>query len=53
MDGTMAGLTEMAEITGLRVGIASRAQLAGKTGLEILRSYISGELPSPPLHHMF
>jgi uncharacterized protein (TIGR00369 family) len=49
MDGTMAGLAEMAEITGLKVGIASRDQLAGQSGLDILRGYISGELPSPPM----
>jgi hypothetical protein len=45
MDGTMAGLAQMAEITGLKVGIASKAQLAGKSGLDILRGYISATSP--------
>jgi len=46
MDGTMMGLADQ---TGLKVGVATRDQLAGKSGLEILQGYISGELPSPPM----
>jgi uncharacterized protein (TIGR00369 family) len=32
-----------------RFGIASREEIAGLTGLEMLKSIISGELPSPPI----
>jgi uncharacterized protein (TIGR00369 family) len=42
-------MAQLAEFSGLKVGIASRAQLAGKTGLDILRGYITGELPAPPM----
>lgn len=48
MDGTMT-MASLADQTGLKVGIANKNQLAGKTGLEILRGYISGELPAPPM----
>jgi uncharacterized protein (TIGR00369 family) len=30
-------------------GVASRQQIAGKTGLEIMQSLIRGELPAPPI----
>jgi uncharacterized protein (TIGR00369 family) len=32
-----------------RVGIASRDEIEGLTGIEMLRAIIAGELPSPPI----
>ena len=32
-----------------RTGVASRDEIAGLTGLEMLRRIVSGELPSPPI----
>src|SRR6478672_2863070 len=32
-----------------RLGVASREQIAGKTGLEIMQSLLRGELPAPPI----
>ena len=32
-----------------RYGVASLEQVAGKTGLEIMRALLAGELPSPPI----
>jgi uncharacterized protein (TIGR00369 family) len=46
MDGSLASLSGL---TGMKVGIATREQLAGKSGLEIMRGYISGELPAVPM----
>lgn len=34
---------------GQQLGVASRQQIAGKTGLEIMQSLIRGELPAPPI----
>ena len=34
---------------GMRYGVASRAQVAGLSGLEIFRAMIAGELPAPPI----
>ena len=34
---------------GVRYGVATREQVAGKSGLEIFRSMIAGELPAPPI----
>jgi len=34
---------------GLGAGVASPQQLAGKSGLEIMRSMLRGELPYPPI----
>nr|WP_217346176.1 PaaI family thioesterase [Noviherbaspirillum sp. L7-7A]MBV0880564.1 PaaI family thioesterase [Noviherbaspirillum sp. L7-7A] len=33
----------------LQLGVASREQIAGKTGLEIMQSLLRGELPAPPI----
>lgn len=46
MDGSLASLSDL---TGLKVGIASREQLVGRSGLEIMRGYVSGELPAAPM----
>ncbi len=35
--------------TGFRYGVASPAELAGKTGREILQAIIDGDLPQPPI----
>lgn len=32
-----------------RLGVASREQISGKTGLEIMQSLLRGELPAPPI----
>jgi uncharacterized protein (TIGR00369 family) len=32
-----------------QLGVASREQIAGKTGLEIMQSLLRGELPAPPI----
>ena len=32
-----------------RVGVASLEQVAGKSGLEIMRALLAGELPAPPI----
>ena len=34
---------------GVRFGVATRDQVAGKSGLEIFRAMIAGELPAPPI----
>ena len=35
--------------SGRRIGIASRAEIEGLTGLEMLQAIISGALPAPPI----
>jgi uncharacterized protein (TIGR00369 family) len=37
----------------IQYGVSSAEQIAGKTGLEILRAIISGELPTPPFSQTF
>jgi uncharacterized protein (TIGR00369 family) len=35
--------------SGRRIGIATREEVAGLSGLEMLRAIIAGELPAPPI----
>lgn len=39
----------MAETTGIRYGLATPAETAGKTGRQILQGIIDGALPQPPI----
>ena len=34
-------------------GVSTPEQIAGKTGLEVLRAFIRGELPAPPFNQTF
>ncbi len=36
---------------GAGAGVATPAQVAGKTGLEMMQAMLNGEIPSPPIAH--
>jgi uncharacterized protein (TIGR00369 family) len=48
-DEERSAVTARLQAAGARVGLADPAQLAGKSGLEIMQAMLRGELPFPPI----